>query len=214
MWRCHWTPYIWFPFDVNSNIGPKQALLQDIRLRNLSELECDLSMSLKVKCESPIGLPIYGFLLMFNSNIGLNQAPQRDISLKNLGVSRSFKVKSTGAVGLPIYDFVSVSNSNYVSNLHRLEVIANRKIFSYLLSFGPNFDPPHIHPYPWAIFLKIESLHSWVQGKPLLKNEVHQFSIFCDMLLTDTHTQTHTHKAIATRKTAGTAENPAHQQTT
>ncbi len=32
----------------------------------------DLSRSLKVKCEGGIGLPIYGFLLMFNSNIGPN----------------------------------------------------------------------------------------------------------------------------------------------
>ncbi len=36
-------------------------------LKNLSDF--DLSRSLKVKCEGAIGLPIYGFLLMFNSNI-------------------------------------------------------------------------------------------------------------------------------------------------
>ncbi len=49
------------------------------------DLEFDLSRSLKVKCEGGIGLPIYGFLLMFNSNRGLNWAPLRDISLQNLG---------------------------------------------------------------------------------------------------------------------------------
>ncbi len=36
------------------------------------DLEFDLSRSLKVKCENAIGLPIYGFLLIFNSNIGPN----------------------------------------------------------------------------------------------------------------------------------------------
>ncbi len=46
------------------------------------------------------------------------------------------------AIGLPIYNFLLVSNSNYMSNSHRLGVIATGKMFSYLLSLGPNFDPP------------------------------------------------------------------------
>ncbi len=54
---------------VNSNIWPNSAPLWDIRLCNLSDLDFDLSRSLKVKCEGANGLPIYGFLLMFNSNI-------------------------------------------------------------------------------------------------------------------------------------------------
>ncbi len=41
-------------------------------LRNLGELDFDLSRSLKVKSDSVIGLAIYGFLLMVNSNIGPN----------------------------------------------------------------------------------------------------------------------------------------------
>ncbi len=42
-------------------------------LKILSDLDFDLSRSLKVKFDhSAIGLPIYGFLLMFNSNIGPN----------------------------------------------------------------------------------------------------------------------------------------------
>ncbi len=36
----------------------------------MSDFEFDLSRSLKVKFESAIGLPIYGFLFMFTSNIG------------------------------------------------------------------------------------------------------------------------------------------------
>ncbi len=35
----------------------------------MGDLHFDLSRSLKVKCESAIGLPIYGFLLMFISNL-------------------------------------------------------------------------------------------------------------------------------------------------
>ncbi len=42
-------------------------------MQNLSDLAFDLSRSLKVKLYSAIGLPIYGFLLMFNSNMGLTR---------------------------------------------------------------------------------------------------------------------------------------------
>ncbi len=38
----------------------------------MGDLYFHLSMSLKVKCQGVIGLPIYGFLLMFNENIGPN----------------------------------------------------------------------------------------------------------------------------------------------
>ena len=55
-----------------SNIGPNMAPLRDIRLQNMSDIEFDLSRSLKVKSDGTVGLPIYGFLLMFNSNIGPN----------------------------------------------------------------------------------------------------------------------------------------------
>ena len=40
--------------------------------QTLSDLGFHLSRSLKVKCNTAIGLPIYGFLLMFNSDIGPN----------------------------------------------------------------------------------------------------------------------------------------------
>ncbi len=48
---------------INSDIWPNSAPLRDIRLRNLSDLDCDLSWSLKVKCDGAIRLPIYGFLI-------------------------------------------------------------------------------------------------------------------------------------------------------
>ncbi len=65
----------------NSNMWPNSAPLQDMRLRNLSDLEFDLSRSLKVKCYDVIGLSLYAFLLMFNSNICPNSAPLQDIRL-------------------------------------------------------------------------------------------------------------------------------------
>ena len=40
------------------------------RALNLSDLDTDLSRSLKVKCDGAIGLPMYGFPIMFSSNIG------------------------------------------------------------------------------------------------------------------------------------------------
>ncbi len=66
---------------VNSDIGLNSAPLRDIRHRNLSDLDFDLSRSLKVKSDGVIGLPIYGFLLMVNSNIVPNLAPLRDMTL-------------------------------------------------------------------------------------------------------------------------------------
>ena len=64
----------------------------------MSDLDFDLSRSLKVKRDGVIRLPIYGFLLMLNSNIGPNKALLRDVRLRNLGdlecdLSRSLKVK-------------------------------------------------------------------------------------------------------------------------
>ena len=55
----------------NGSIWPNSAPLQDTSLQNVSDLEFDLSRSLKVRCDSVIGLPIYmyAFLLMFNGNI-------------------------------------------------------------------------------------------------------------------------------------------------
>ncbi len=65
----------------NSNIWPNWGPFRDIRLPNVSDLESDLSRSLKVKRYSEIGLAVYGFLLMVKSNIGPNLAPLGDIRL-------------------------------------------------------------------------------------------------------------------------------------
>ena len=50
----------------------------------MGDFAFDLSRSLDVKLEGAIVLPIYGFILMFNSNIGPNYVLLRDVSLRNL----------------------------------------------------------------------------------------------------------------------------------
>ncbi len=74
----------------------------------MSDIEFDLSRSLKVKCDSIMLLPLYAFLLMFNSNIWPNSAPFQDIRLRNLSdfefdLSRSLKVKCDDVIRLSIY---------------------------------------------------------------------------------------------------------------
>ena len=56
------SPYM---LSCNSNIWSNSAPLQDIRFRNMIDLDFDLSRSLKVKCDGVIGPYIYGFLLMY-----------------------------------------------------------------------------------------------------------------------------------------------------
>ena len=53
-----------FLLMFNSNIWPNSTPLQDTKLRNLSDLDLDLSRSLKFKCDGVIGLSIYGFVLI------------------------------------------------------------------------------------------------------------------------------------------------------
>ncbi len=58
-------------------------------------------------------------------------SPTAPLVLTLSDLERSLKAKTNGAVGLPIYDFLLVSNSNYMSNSHRLGVIAARKISNF-----------------------------------------------------------------------------------
>ena len=56
----------------------------------------------------PKGLPLYIFLLIFNSNIWPNSAPLQDIRLQNLSdldfdLPRSLKVECDGVIGFSIY---------------------------------------------------------------------------------------------------------------
>ena len=63
-----------------SEVGPAGTITR-YKAGNLTGLEFDLSRSLKVKSNGVIGLTIYGFLLMVNSNKGTNSAPLQDIRL-------------------------------------------------------------------------------------------------------------------------------------
>ena len=51
---------------------------------NFQKLNCDLSMSLKVKCGGTLGHRTYGFLLEFISNIWFNSTSLPNIILQNL----------------------------------------------------------------------------------------------------------------------------------
>ncbi len=67
-----------------------------IILQSLSDLDFDLTRSLKFKCDGAVGLSICDLLLVFDSNTLPISAPLRDISLRNLSFldidfSRSIK---------------------------------------------------------------------------------------------------------------------------
>ncbi len=64
----------------------------------LNDLERSKSRSLRVRCDSAIGLLIHDFLLMFNSNIWSSYGPKENIRLQNVsnlefGLSGTLKVK-------------------------------------------------------------------------------------------------------------------------
>ncbi len=67
-----------------------------------------------------IELTIYGFLLMFNSNIGklgsFTIYKALNLSVLEFDVSQSLKVKCDGAIGLLIYGFLLMFYSNIGSN--------------------------------------------------------------------------------------------------
>ncbi len=101
---------------ANSNIGPVQA---PTREKASKSDDFDLSRSHETV---PVDLPhLYGFLLMFNSNIGPNLVPLRDIRLQNpseldFDFTKSLKVKCYGVIGLTIYDILLMFNSNIGPN--------------------------------------------------------------------------------------------------
>ena len=95
-------------------------------LHNLSDLDLDLSRSLRFKCDSIIALHIYAFLLMFNGNTWANFAHLRCIEMyrgfKILVISSlTFQGHSRSNVivfiGLLIYVFfLLMSKSNMLPN--------------------------------------------------------------------------------------------------
>ena len=63
----------------NGNICPNSVPLQDIRFRNVSDLDFDISRSFKVKCDDVIGLSIYGFLFSMSVSHRLAALPTQDV---------------------------------------------------------------------------------------------------------------------------------------
>ena len=63
--RTNGLPLYAFLLMFNGNIWPNSGPLQDIRLRNLSDPDFDLSRSLKVNCYGVVWLSIYCFLLIY-----------------------------------------------------------------------------------------------------------------------------------------------------
>ena len=126
-----------FLLVFNSNIWPNSAAVRDISLWCPSELDIDLSRSLRVKCDSVIGLPICGFYLCLIVTYGLTLPLLQDHlrklqSLSDLDFdrSRSLKVKCDGVIGLSIYGFLLIYINNHRSISHRLAVIATQNVFS------------------------------------------------------------------------------------
>ncbi len=64
-------------------------------LRDLSDVDFNLSRSLKVKCDGAIGLPICDLLLVFNCNTWPNYAPLRDRSFQCLTGSLGGKFRTS-----------------------------------------------------------------------------------------------------------------------
>ncbi len=54
-----------FLLMCNSYKWPQSVPLRDIRLRNLSDPDFDLSRSLKIKYDGAIRLPIYGLIVTY-----------------------------------------------------------------------------------------------------------------------------------------------------
>ncbi len=118
----------------------------------------DVWRSLKVKCDDVIGLSLYAFLLMFNSNMWPNSAPLQDIRLWNLSdlefdLWRSLKVKYDSVIGISIYALLLIYI--VIACLSLIAVITTRNAFSSLLSLGPNYEKSKVHrmtsKWPWTL---------------------------------------------------------------
>ena len=105
-----------------------------------------------------ISLPIYGSLLVFNSNIRLNSAPLRDISLRNLSdigidLSSSLRSKCNGINELPVYAFLLMFNSNIWHNSVTLREIMLQNVsdldFDLSRSLKVKCDNVKRHPRMW-----------------------------------------------------------------
>ena len=109
----------------------------------------DLSRPCKVKCHWVIGLPIYGFLLIFNRNLERNSAPLREIKLPNLGdldsdLSGSLKLKCDGVIGLHIYGLINIGDLEFDLSRSikvKCDGATALPIYGFLLIFNSSIGP-------------------------------------------------------------------------
>ncbi len=111
-----------FLWICNSIKWPNSAHFRDIMLRNPSDLDLDLSRSLKVKSDSVIGLPIYGFLLVSDRNIWPSSAPIHRFEIwVTLTQGQMWCGHWTLHTWFPIYNHIFIS--------HRLALMSMQKCF-------------------------------------------------------------------------------------
>ena len=94
-------PYMVFLLMFNSNIGPNMAPLRDISLQNMSDLEFNLSRSLKVKCNGAVRLSIFDFLLLSNSNY-MSNSHRLAVTLEKIFLSLIIRAKFRPNFKIPI----------------------------------------------------------------------------------------------------------------
>ncbi len=122
-----------FLLVCNSNIYPNSAPLLYTSPQNQSDLDFDLSRSLKVKSDAAVGHSIYDFLLMLILPVtyGQFQLLMTDIILQNLNdhdLSSSPKVKYDGTEAIHIYNFLLVFNGNIWLNSDILRDISLKNL--------------------------------------------------------------------------------------
>ena len=138
------------------------AHLWPISLQNLSDLDIDLSRSLRSNVITPID-PIYAFLLMLNCNICTNSAPLWDIMIRNMNdhdtdLSRSLKVKCDSVIRLLIYAFLLMFNSNIWPNSAPLQDYITRLTLTFQGHSRSNVSSDSPYRFPIDIHIVITRL--------------------------------------------------------
>ncbi len=83
MQSYYWTPHICFPIMVNLVTHGQSSFMTYKSSKSAWPWLWPFNAT-KIKCNVATGLPIYNFLLVFNSDTWPNSTPLHDISLRNL----------------------------------------------------------------------------------------------------------------------------------
>ncbi len=103
-------PMYYFLLLFNSNVRPHSPPLRYTSLQSQSGLDCNLSRSVKVKCDGAVAVLIHEFLFVSNNNIWPNWTSLRDISLQNLrGLDLDFQGHLTSNVMVPLDSLYMIS---------------------------------------------------------------------------------------------------------